>query len=197
MTKLCPQFLTLWLLGIFFPANAQVKRALAYPLITHNPYSSIRSNTDELAAPSTRHWTGKVQSLMGWINVDGNVYRFLGKDPDRYRPIAPTSDLESYTVRYTELPHPGAAERLARDNQRTTGRLPGKKWWAVISPNCSSKNKKNRRRGRKVQLTPAWTVCGRLPAKENRGRKAARHRMHFPFLGSSIDTKTSGLLIRL
>src|SRR5260370_34928180 len=56
-------------------------RAPATPLITHDPYFSIWSNTDELTASSTRHWTGSPQRITGLVRIADKPYRFIGPDP--------------------------------------------------------------------------------------------------------------------
>lgn len=94
------------LLTIFFLAAiiafGQNRIAPAYPLITHDPYFSIWSTTDELTASPTKHWTGTDHSLVGVARVDGINYRFLGKLTQSYTTILPAADEINYTASYTE-----------------------------------------------------------------------------------------------
>ncbi|RYU97070.1 glutaminase family protein [Emticicia agri] len=84
----------------------QNSKAPAYPLITHDPYFSIWSTTDELTASPTKHWTGADHSLIGMVEVDGMIYHFLGKKGDNYETIAPAGDELNYEAVYTET-NPG------------------------------------------------------------------------------------------
>jgi hypothetical protein len=86
---------------------AQDRQAPAYPLIMHNTYFSIWSTTDQLNASTTQHWTGADNSLLGLINVDGRIFRFMGKAETNYRTIVKASDEAGYSVRYSETQPPG------------------------------------------------------------------------------------------
>ena len=55
-------------------------RAPAYPLITIDPFFSVWSAADKLTDETTSHWTGKPNSIIGKAFIDGEVFRFIGKD---------------------------------------------------------------------------------------------------------------------
>ncbi len=57
-------------------------RAPAIPLVTVDPYLSVWSMQDKLTDDITRHWTGKDHRLTGLCEIDGKVYRFMGKSEE-------------------------------------------------------------------------------------------------------------------
>ena len=87
---------------LFFTSHSQLAKAPAYPLIVHDPYFSIWSFTDKLNESTTKHWTGTDHSLLGLLNVDGKLYKFLGEYPRELKAILADADLQPYNCQYTE-----------------------------------------------------------------------------------------------
>lgn len=80
----------------------QERLAPAYPLVTHDPYFSIWSDSDTLSAATTKHWTGSDHSLTGIISVDGKLFSFLGQSKKMYQTILPAADEKILPLTYTE-----------------------------------------------------------------------------------------------
>jgi hypothetical protein len=59
-------------------------RPPAVPLVTHDPYFSVWSMSDNLADDRTRHWTRAPNGMVGMARIDGNSYRFLGQSPSPF-----------------------------------------------------------------------------------------------------------------
>jgi hypothetical protein len=57
-------------------------RPPAVPLITHDPYFSIWSMKNKLTGGWSRHWTDEPQAMLGIAILDGQPYRFMGRESD-------------------------------------------------------------------------------------------------------------------
>ncbi len=56
-------------------------RMPSIPLITVDPYFSVW--TENINGKPTTHWTAAENNIIGYVNVDGKTYRFLGDDDNK------------------------------------------------------------------------------------------------------------------
>ena len=76
-------------------------RAPAVPLVTIDPYTSGWSFTDKLYDGPVKHWTGKDFPLLGVAEVDGEAFRFLGKENPALESVAPTSEQQPWPGKFS------------------------------------------------------------------------------------------------
>ena len=88
------------------------ERAPATPLITHDPYFSVWSNTDNLADSDTMHWTGSPQPMQGVVRIDRKPYRFMGSHPDTIPAMLQTARSITPTHTVYEFRQDGIALQL-------------------------------------------------------------------------------------
>ena len=60
-------------------------RAPAVPIITVDPYFSVWSEDNRLNTMPLVHWTGKSNSIIGLVIIDGTEYLFLGYSHEYYK----------------------------------------------------------------------------------------------------------------
>lgn len=103
--------LSVSILGVASAASQQ--RAPATPLITHDPYFSVWSTTDNLTDSNTTHWTGAPQPTVGIARIDGKPFRFMGHDPESISAMQQVSSSIMPTHTRYEFRHGGVKLELA------------------------------------------------------------------------------------
>jgi hypothetical protein len=66
-------------------------RPPAVPLVTHDPYFSVWSFSDNLNADWPRHWTGAINAMCAMVRVDGKAYLMAGNPRMTVPPLKQTS----------------------------------------------------------------------------------------------------------
>lgn len=98
-------------------------RAPAYPLVTIDPYTSAWSESDQLFDSPVRHWTGKTHSLIGALRVDGQVYRFLGKEDIPMKTLLPMANEVAWDGKFmTKAPAAGWEKPDYNDSKWESGK---------------------------------------------------------------------------
>ncbi len=76
---------------VIAPAHAQMRMSSAelaplrppsVPLVAHDPYFSIWSNSNKLYSDATRHWTNREQQLSAMARIDGQTFKLMGNQPE-------------------------------------------------------------------------------------------------------------------
>ena len=90
---------SVWILAFAASLWAQDLRPPAVPLIAHDPYFSVWSNTDKLTDSTPVHWTGKPNSMAASVRVDGKSYRVMGRDGRQNTPALEQTRVEVLPAR--------------------------------------------------------------------------------------------------
>ena len=89
--KLKLTLIALLLCGSIFAQQAGQFRPPSVPLVTHDPYFSIWSPSNNLWDRETVHWTGTNHPMHCIIRIDGNAYRIMGSSPSYLKPLTQVS----------------------------------------------------------------------------------------------------------
>ena len=74
----------------FTPYKQTALRLPSVPLLLNDPYFSFWSPYDKLTDGTTKHWDNQQKAMDGLLRVDGQVYRFMGKQrSSRLLSVAP------------------------------------------------------------------------------------------------------------
>ena len=106
-------------------------RMPAIPLITVDPYFSVWSEDVVLTKKTPVHWTGKPNTLVGTVCVDGKVWRFLGKSQDEEMTQV---SLDADAMTTTAVYEAGGVRLTAKFTSRSEERRVGKECRSRWSP---------------------------------------------------------------
>src|ERR1039457_3006288 len=111
MTKIV-SLLSLYVLASSLTVFAQQnERPPSTPLIVHDPYFSVWSNTDKLSDSNTRHWTGHEEPLQSLVRIDDKSFRIMGREPGDIPAMEQTAS--SLTFTHTSYTFEGSGIRLS------------------------------------------------------------------------------------
>ncbi|MBP3442449.1 MAG: DUF4965 domain-containing protein [Clostridia bacterium] len=71
-------------------------RMPSIPLITVDPYFSVW--TDDINGKPTTHWTAAENNIIGYVNVDGEILRFLGDDDNCKKMNVASIDADTFST---------------------------------------------------------------------------------------------------
>ena len=89
LTRLCA--LAPFAAALVFAQTLPPLRPPSVPLVAHDPYFSVWSSSDHLTGSTTQHWTGKPNTLVAMVRVDGTSYRVMGDNRRLPEPMEQTS----------------------------------------------------------------------------------------------------------